>query len=276
MRLLKIINEFSARTVLPVEVDHVVDAIRELGLKDEVYFFDDDKINTNVLRGAITHWEYPMEGWTVRVADIYTAGSLSLEEKRFVQAKELLHLLDHRSDRANTAEEVETLINRMILPPELVDFEADGAHAQSDRFAVLYTLPVLFPLAAREVLLPQYEAGKISLEEIAELVALPKSYVEPVMQPHWAALVARMTEHLMRRSLIPDRITTLDSDQKPIEVISVPLEFDPYVYAKRLEEKIRGRGKPVSAFAIETLAGRRVFTSEELIAYVPRTGLISR
>jgi hypothetical protein len=93
VRLLKVINEFSARTVAPVEVEDIVAFIRRLGLKDEIYFFDDDKLNPGILWGTIVHWEYPLEGWTIRAADIYVAGSLTPEEKRMVQAKELLHIL---------------------------------------------------------------------------------------------------------------------------------------------------------------------------------------
>src|SRR5262249_7501943 len=91
-RLLKLIREFSTRTGLPVEIDHIVDYLRSCGLKDEVYFWDVD-MNTTVLRGTIVHWEYLREGWIYKVADIYTAKSLSLEEQRLVQAKELLHIL---------------------------------------------------------------------------------------------------------------------------------------------------------------------------------------
>lgn len=261
---------------MPVEVDDVVGVIRKFGIADEVYPFDDSKIQTNVLWGAITHWEYPREGWTVRVADIYTAGSLTIEEKRFVQTKELLHLLDHRTDRASTREEVDALISRMILRPEHVDYDADGAHATSDRLAILYTLPVLFPLAVRELLIPKYQEKKISLSEIAKLVALPLAYVEEVMHPSWPHLLARMIEILRKRALHPDRIFTFDSAKNPLAVISVPLEFDPYVYAKRLEEKDRNGMNPPSTYVVDTHAGQRVFTSAELVSYVPLTGLISR
>lgn len=40
--LLKLIQDFARRTVLPVEVDDVVAYLRSIGIKDEIYFFDAD------------------------------------------------------------------------------------------------------------------------------------------------------------------------------------------------------------------------------------------
>ena len=185
--LLKLIDKFSARAVVPIEVDEIADYLKSLGIKDEIYFFDAD-LDTEVLRGSLVHWEYQMQGWTYKVADIYTAKTLSPEEKRVVQVKDLLHILDHRIDRANTPDEVEALIKKMALPIAEIDWKNDGDHARSDRTAILYALPVLFPMATRDLFLPLYDEHKIDDIGIANLLALPKSVVAFVMSDLWMEL----------------------------------------------------------------------------------------
>jgi hypothetical protein len=156
-RLFKLIDEFSRHEIVPVEVDAIVDYLRTQGIKDEIYFWD-APLDIDVLKGTIVHWEYQQEGWTHRAADIYTAKTLSVEEKRLVRAKEILHILDHRSDQVNTLEDVQSLIEEMVLPESSIDPEKDSDHARSDRDAILHVLPVLFPMAVREVLLGPLKA----------------------------------------------------------------------------------------------------------------------
>ena len=65
MRLLKLVQAFSTRTIVPVEVEHRVEAfIRTLGVKDEIYFFDDD-IQSVSCWATLLHWEYPTAGWRI-------------------------------------------------------------------------------------------------------------------------------------------------------------------------------------------------------------------
>ncbi len=270
--LLKLINEFSAREIVPIEVDDIIAYLRAWGIKDEIYFFDAD-IDTDVLRGTIVHWEYQAKGWTYKVADIYTARTLSPEEKRLVQAKELLHILDHRIDRVNTPEEVEALIENMALPLSEIDWKTDGGHARSDHRTVLYALPVLFPMAARGLFLPKLKENKIDISFIAELVALSKSVVAFVMSDLWAEVYPGMIAALASELPIPDRVHIIGVNQTTIEVHSVPLEDDPYTYAKRLEERNRDVSPPVSAFIIETRRERRTFSPSELMAYTQRNPL---
>jgi hypothetical protein len=270
--LLKLINEFSAREILPVEVDDIVAYLRARGIKDEIYFFDAD-IDTDVLKGTIVHWEYQAEGWTYKVADIYTARTLTPEEKRMVQAKELLHILDHRVDRANTLEEVEILIKQMALPPSEIDWKTDSDHTRSDRSGILYALPVLFPMAVRDLFLPKLKEDKIDIDFIADIVALPKSAVGFVMSDLWAAVHPRIMAKLASELPIPDRVHAIDANQVTIEVYSVPLDDDPYTYAKRLEERSRDAPSPISAFIIETRRERRIFSRSELMAYTQRSPL---
>jgi hypothetical protein len=236
-----------AKSIKPIEVDHIVDYLRTQGITDEVYFWDAE-IDIEVLKGTLVHWEYQMEGWTYRAADIYTARSLSLEEKRLVQAKEILHILDHRIDRVNTLEDVEALIEEMVLPESSIDPEKHSDHARSDRDAILHILPVLFPMAARDLFLHPFKENKIDIDFITGRVALPKYIVRFVMSDRWAAYYKTMMAELRAELPIPDRVHTIDANQSTIEVYSVPLEDDPFAFARRLEERSRHETtKPVSA-----------------------------
>jgi hypothetical protein len=272
MSVLKLINEFAKREIVPVEVDEVVAYIRALGIVDEIYFWDAD-FNTRFVKGTLHLWEYPMEGWTNRVADVYTAKSDTVEERRLAQTKELLHILDQRIDRVNTPEDVAGLIGKIVLPANLMDAATDGDHALSDRIAILHAVAVLFPITARDMLLPMFRDKKITVGEIAKLVALPEPYVTFAMSDVWTSTHPAMIAILERSERIPDRVFTLDSNQVTIEIHSVPLETDPYSYAKRLEEKNRDADRPANSFVVETRRGRRTFSSAELAAYVPRNGL---
>lgn len=269
--LLKLIEEFSARETVPIEVDHIVDYLRAWGIKDEIYFFDPD-INTEILKGSIVHWEYQSQGWTHKVADIYTARSLSLEEKRLVQAKELLHLLDHRIDRVNGIEDVEALIEQMALGISYEDSKTASDHADSDRKALLHVLPVIFPTVVRDLFLGLLKAQKIDIEEIADRVALPNSVVGFVMSDLWESVYRSMMEALRSEVPIPDRVHILDATQATMEVLSVPLEQDPYIYAKRVEERKR-ETDPVVSVVVETRREQRKFTASELMEYTPRSPL---
>ena len=261
--LLKLINEFSAREVVPIEVDHIEEYLRATGIKDEIYFWDEE---TNFLKGTIVHWEYVTQGWTRKVVDIYTEKSLPPEEKRLVQAKELLHILDSRIDRASTLEDVERLTEEMAAHPS----EQNGYHTNSDREAVLLVLPVVFPMAVRALFLPLLQRNLINIDWIADKVALPKTVVSFVMlDERWPPVHESMMAALKARLPTPDRVHTIDSNQATMEVYSVPLEDDPYYYAKRIEERLRGTPRAVSAFIIETIRGKRTFSASELAAYTP-------
>jgi hypothetical protein len=152
---------------------------------------------------------------------------------------------------------------------------ARGNHVMSDRIAILHAVAVLLPLATRNLLLPKLHDGKITLDEIAELVALPRPCVTVAMGDNWGATHRSMISLLERFERTPDRVFTLDDNQSTIEVYSVPLEVDPYSYAKRLEEQDRGRARRAAAFVVQTRRGRRTFSPSELADYVPRNGFRS-
>lgn len=192
----KLINQFGARETAPIQVVEVLDILKAWGIKDEVYFWGAD-IDTDVLKGLITHWDAPWDdGTTKRFADIYVAKSLPNQERRLVECKELLHILDPDWALVSKRSDIETLIEKIVIPPDLQDPFGDGEHANSDRIAMLHAVAVLFPWATRALLLPVVD--KIGIQRIAdEIVDLPARYVATVMSDQWAEVFRIMTTEIV-------------------------------------------------------------------------------
>jgi hypothetical protein len=180
-----LIQKFSKLDYLPVEIDLVIGELRDLGIKDEIYPFWDPNLDPNILRGYIKHDEYTLpDGTSRRVAEI-TYAKMGHEWERLVGCKELLHLLDPEGQRVWQPEDVERLVEKIILPPDLVDPVKDGPHALIDRVAITYAVATLFPFDARQVLMPAYTAKKLTLADIEVMAELPRRYVALVMSDEW-------------------------------------------------------------------------------------------
>lgn len=200
MKVLEFIAEFSKKETLPIDLDDdVIPKLIEAGLTDEIYPFWDSQLPSGSLFGHFVHEEVPDGiGGYKRVATV-TYGQDSDEMQRLVACKETLHLFDPVHCRVSTEEEIEDLIGKMVLPPDLVEPISDGHKAFTDRLAILQAVAVLFPLAAREIVLPAYKAEKMSLKDVAELAELPEFIVAMVMDENWPktlASVMTVIEHI--------------------------------------------------------------------------------
>lgn len=197
MSIANLIKAFSVKALGPIDIwDHVKPEFEKLGVRDEIYFFADPKLDHTILRGKITSWSYPtgVAGRTNFVADITYADQQPNDWQRLVCCKEMMHIFDPIETRGGKAEDVDRLVDKIILPRELQDPFSDGLHALTDRVAVYYATAILFPLAARETLMQAYEAGNLSLEDIAELMEIPLKYAFMVMSEAWPEVHALMIE----------------------------------------------------------------------------------
>lgn len=182
----ELIKKFATWTFGPIDIeDHVRPAFLGMGVKDKIWFWPDPKMNPAIIRGKIQHWEYKEseDGPDVRCADITYAEQMPNEWQRLVCCKEMLHLLDETG--TNTREDIEHLIEKVILPPDLQDPFNDGAHAVTDRVAITFATAVLFPYAAREVFMAKHSAGKFPLPQIADLMEVPVRSAALVMSDVW-------------------------------------------------------------------------------------------
>jgi hypothetical protein len=184
MKASELIKKFSESFKLPVEIDTVINFMRdEMGVTDEIYPFWDIEMDVGTLQGYFHREEIPNGDSSYYITTIGYAKS-GHEMERLVACKELLHVLDPQKCRVASAEKVYALISKMALRADLIEPFSQKDHA-SDRVAALEALAVLFPLAARNYLLPFHNAGELSLAEIAELAELPESYVAYALSDAW-------------------------------------------------------------------------------------------
>jgi hypothetical protein len=184
-----LIRTCAAWETLPVDVeDHVKPEFLKFGVKDQIWFFSDPKLNPSIIRGEIQHWEWwdwRPETEPIRVADITYAAQMPHEWQRLVCCKEMLHILDPEGTRVTRPEDIDKLVEKIILPSDLQDPFNDGIHALTDRVAITYAAAILFPLGAREILIQPFLDGRLPLAKVAELAELPPRYAAVVMSESW-------------------------------------------------------------------------------------------
>lgn len=194
MLIAKFVYVFSGRNDVAIEPeDDVLKAILEFGCKDEVYFFPDPGMNPGIVRGFIEHYEYPVETEKVRCALITYSAQMPHDWQRLVACKELLHILDPIEACDKNEAEIEHLMSKIVLPPEMQD-PTDGYGVLTDRVMLAYAVAVLFPMGARTLYLKLMEAGQITLADIAEEVGIPFMYVQWVMSPVWPEYHERLVK----------------------------------------------------------------------------------
>ncbi|MCB1503107.1 MAG: hypothetical protein KDK07_25570 [Bauldia sp.] len=180
-----LIQEFSALTTLPVPINDVWEKLKEWGF-DEIYFFQDVDLDPTILNGHIEQEEIPCnDGNDSYIMNTITYAKTDNETERLVICKEMLHIMDPDEYRANKPKELEELIEKIVLPAELVDPVTENAHSINDRIAITQASAVLFPLAARKLIMPHYQSGRYSLRQIADMAELPPRYVAPILSDFW-------------------------------------------------------------------------------------------
>lgn len=188
----RLIRAFSTRYTVPVQTDEVLEVLKTWGIRDEIWFFPDVEMDTDVIKGQVAEWDAPWDdGTTKRFADISTAKGLSSAEMRLIQCKELLHLLDPPSDRVNDQDQIMNLIESVVAPPDPKDryFDED-----TDGRTLWNALAILFPWQVRELYLPGYKLKLIDAQYIADRLDLLPQHVELVMSDAWPEIFGKMTK----------------------------------------------------------------------------------
>ncbi len=168
-------------------MNDVLSALKAGGCEDDIEFIGVD-FDTEILQGKIKvfHKRNGVYGAEVtRCVNIYYHRGHDPNWQRLIACKELLHVLDPASAHTNTVKDIELLAEKIGLPPEMQDPAGDGLDANVDRLAEWRAAALLLPLAARELLMPAFKEGKISLAQIAILADIPRKYVAFVMTDTW-------------------------------------------------------------------------------------------
>lgn len=193
MSAYKLAQQFEDRTVLPVRLNDVRKAVLAMGEVDRLVF-KPVEINKDVLRGIHHKYWFSPAVYAPRElrVDILYAETLDHPWSRLVATKELIHTLDNGTHSTAKPEEVDDLIVRMARRPELREPMSWGE--TSDRYAFWQALGVLFPAAARDLILPKYSEGLISDEMIARRAGIPEQFVGFLMSEDWAEVYT----HIMK------------------------------------------------------------------------------
>lgn len=188
MKTSDLINEFSSRTCLPVDVNDVPEFMRQHGIEYDIEFIG-VKFDTEILQGQIKVFErhdVPY-GDPISCANIYYHEEHDTDWQRFICCKELLHLLDPTSAQTSSAEDIERLAQEIGLPPEMQNPTAEGFATNVDRVAEFRAAAILLPFASREILLTKYP-GDLTLTDIAIMADIPRKWAGLVMSPGWPTI----------------------------------------------------------------------------------------
>ncbi|MCC4254172.1 hypothetical protein LL251_17305 [Sphingobium naphthae] len=186
MSIAKLIEHFSQETALPIDVNAVLQKIRELGHdEDDVQFIGVD-IDPDIMLGKIKIF-YVRSGYgdPIRYANIYYCRTLDQSWQRMICCKEVTHLMDPPALHTRNIADIDKLAEKIGLPPEMQDPFMDGPATNRDRLAEWRAAALLLPFAARELLLQPYSAGRISIQDIARLADIPSKYAAFVMSDRW-------------------------------------------------------------------------------------------
>jgi len=189
-----LLKAFEYRLKLPIDVNDVLAYLREHGNTDNVEFIGAD-LEPDILQGAVKIW-YARAGVYVepeRMVNIYYHRGHSKDWQRMICCKELLHLIDPAWLCTNEAAAIDKLADEIGLPPEMQDPFNEMAETNVDRVAELRAAALLLPLEARNIFRPYYDAGKLSIDDIARQADIPRKYAGIVMHPAWDDIYATMT-----------------------------------------------------------------------------------
>ncbi len=186
-RLGDIIKAQQGEMSLPVDVNYILEEIKKAGVEVEVEFIGVE-LDTMILRGKYRLFEWSngiYSGDATLMANIYYSKDDDTDWQRFVCCKEITHLLDANHYHTSQREDQVELARQVGLPPHMRDPFIAPAEANIDVIAELFALALLFPLAARDKLLPAVEAKKLSVKDVAFIADIPERYAAMALAEGW-------------------------------------------------------------------------------------------
>lgn len=188
MTLSRLVGAFDNFANLPIEIPDVRDELIKLGFQERIIFQEGD-FNPAQLRGVFYQFtrRAVLYGEPERCSLILYSSHLSLEWKRMVCCKELIHVLDGAAARTNTADEVTALVDKLLGPLSNEDFGLADFQASTDKLALYQALAILFPDDARTDILAMNP--RPSIADVAKWACLPSQLVEFVLSDDWPGIV---------------------------------------------------------------------------------------
>jgi len=189
-----IFKAFAARTLLPVKINEVATWVKSGGFAHEIHFHPMDR-DPGIVAGLVRvdRFKPPYATDEIVVADIPFSVQISEPEQRITGAKEIVHILDEDQYVAGTYKALSALIADMATPLELIaDMSKLSVPGAVDHGGILGALAVLFPPAARELLLDLRKRGCIGNKEVAALANIPENYVEYLLGERWGTVLTQL------------------------------------------------------------------------------------
>jgi Zn-dependent peptidase ImmA (M78 family) len=184
-----IYSHFASQTRAPVYLKDVKQFILNTGEATIIRRFPVE-MDELVLRGMLRVFRdrppYAIEDRII--ADIAYYKNLHPYDVRLVCCKEMMHLLDNHHATAGTREQVSLLVEEITLPIEAVT----SLPTLTDQAKLLHALCILMPKASIDLMKPDYDNKKLSVEDIAKIVQIPPQWVRVAMSDRWGEIQGKI------------------------------------------------------------------------------------
>jgi hypothetical protein len=191
---MQIISHFSCYENLPIRLQDVADHVTQETDVDVLLRAAVD-VSPKILHGTYRQYRimppYSDRGGHM-VGEVLYSKHLGPFDARLTQCKEMLHAFDTAGERAAEVEEVERLARDIIIPFDLL-IKMNGepsSHVISDQAKIYPAIAVLLPGAFLDAVRPSYEAGHVSVSQIAKYAQVPSAYVRFALRPEWGEIVS--------------------------------------------------------------------------------------
>ena len=188
----KVSQHFDGLGKVPVDVQDVLNWINA-HLPDDVIKIHGIDVAPDQLRGGIvstTEKIEPLPGSAIkpwREHRIAYSTQMSPEMQRLVVCKELLHVFEPPTVQTDDPEKVLALA-QALRPEEGAESGMGAAAATADNISQWNAITVLFPYGYWEVCVKAFKERTMTLEQIAETLEMPPSYVAVTLKDNWPKL----------------------------------------------------------------------------------------
>jgi hypothetical protein len=190
MSLGQVIRHFEALGRVPVELPEVISEFRRIVIDERIDVHGLD-ISPDYLKGAHFRFRRPALPGSALVDEpivkVMYSTQLDIGQQRLVCCKELIHVFDREPLLTNRVEEVVRLGHELANGKGKFSPKND-IKTTFDLLAKWQATAILFPFSLYETYLPAFQAGKVTIDQVAEWTQLPTDLVAVVMTDEWKAL----------------------------------------------------------------------------------------
>jgi hypothetical protein len=197
LRLFKNLRaKFDGRTELPIEIQDICDALIDMGYQDDIRVVAEVMDLTQLL-GTYVQWveRDAVYGEPKLVSLIVYPENADPLTQRIVCAKELVHVCDANAakshDPVGIMELARVLSDRIGLNEKM---QIAKLKVAKDILAQGQALMLLFPKAARIICRQRIAENRMSVAEVQELLQLPLSTVEEMLEEEWEEIADSLAD----------------------------------------------------------------------------------